>query len=185
MSEPILSVREIEYRDIESIAEYWLNASPEFLAGMGVDLDKMPGKDHWISMLSQQIEQSYPEKKGYCIIWEIDGQAVGHCNVNPIAFGEKANMHLHLWTAKVRQKGTGTALIRMTLPYFFNKLQLQNLYCEPYALNPAPNKALEKAGFEFVKQHRTIPGSLSSEQWANLWVMPLEKFQAIMSGTFP
>ena len=31
----VLSVREIEERDIESIANYWLSAESSFLTGMG------------------------------------------------------------------------------------------------------------------------------------------------------
>lgn len=64
----------------------------------------------------------------------------------------------------------------MTLPYFFNKLQLKRLYCEPYALNPAPNKTLEKVGFTFVKEHLTIPGSLNFEQPAKLWELTYNDF---------
>jgi hypothetical protein len=43
------------------------------------------------------------------------------------------------------------------------------LYCEPYALNPAPNKTLEKLGFKFLKTYTTIPGWINFEQEVNLW----------------
>jgi RimJ/RimL family protein N-acetyltransferase len=60
-------------------------------------------------------------------------------------------MHLHLWYPDKRIKGMGVQLVKKSLPYFFNNLHLKTLYCEPYALNPAPNKTLPKVGFEFVK----------------------------------
>jgi RimJ/RimL family protein N-acetyltransferase len=64
----------------------------------------------------------------------------------------------------------------MTLPYFFQNFELKNLYCEPYALNPAPNKTLKKIGFQFVKQYVTIPGSLNFEQEVNRWELKFEDF---------
>lgn len=166
---PHLSVRELQPDDIERIADYWLGASPEFLTGMGVDLDKMPPRAHWQTMLGAQLKQDYPEKQSYALIWELDGQAAGHSNVNKIVYGESASMHLHLWRPENRIKGCGTRLVKMSLPHFFRNMKLKKLYCEPYALNPAPNKTLEKAGFQFIKTYITTPGFLNFEQEVNLW----------------
>ena len=172
----MLSVREIQQQDIETITQYWLGAEKGFLEGMGVDVLKMPSREEWLQMLSKQLQQPYTEKQSYCIIWEIDGQSVGHSNVNKIKFGEEAYMHLHLWISGERQKGIGTAFVKMTLPYFFKNMQLKRLYCEPYALNPAPNKTLEKAGFHFLETLVTTPGWLNFEQPVNLWLMPRDRF---------
>jgi RimJ/RimL family protein N-acetyltransferase len=177
MTENILSVREIQQTDIEPITQYWLTADPAFLTGMGVDLAKMPSKEEWITMLSQQLAQSYPEKKSYCTIWQVDNKAIGHCNVNKIKFGEEAYMHLHMWNTDFRKKGMGTELVKMSLPYFFENLELKKIYSEPYALNPAPNKTLEKAGFTFVKEFITIPGFLNFEQPVNLWELNYEQYK--------
>jgi len=73
-------------------------------------------------------------------------------------------MHLHLWNAASRKKGIGSQLVKMSLKYFFENLKLKRLFCEPYALNPAPNKTLEKTGFDFVKEYITIPGAFNFEQ---------------------
>jgi len=174
-----LSVREIQQEDIELIINYWLNADKTFLKNMGVDLSKMPTKESWVNMLSQQLGQSYHEKKSYCIIWQVDGKAAGHSNVNKIIFGQEAFMHLHLWKKDIRKSGLGTELVKMTLPYFFNNMNLKILYCEPYSLNPAPNKTLTKVGFEFVKENITIPGFLNFEQKVNLWKLTCEKFKTL------
>ena len=88
-------------------------------------------------------------------------------------------MHLHLWNTGTRQKGMGTALVKLTLPFFFINYHIKKLYCEPYALNPAPNKTLEKAGFKFVKKFTTIPGWLNFEQEVNLWEMSYERFSEL------
>jgi RimJ/RimL family protein N-acetyltransferase len=172
----MLSVREIQNDDIPSITTYWLTAKTAYLQGMGVDVEKIPTQEQWFHILSEPLRQEYQEKKSYCTIWEMDGIPIGHCNVNKIIFGQEAFMHLHLWYPDKRTKGTGVQLVKKSLPYFFNNLQLKVLYCEPYALNPAPNKTLPKVGFEFVKEYITIPGYLNFEQKVCLWQMTREQF---------
>lgn len=73
----------------------------------------------------------------------------------------------------------GAHFVKLTIPFYFNNFHLQTLYCEPYALNPAPNKTLPKAGFEFVKDYVCVPGWLNFEQMVNLWQMTREKFSRI------
>ncbi|MFI5149729.1 MAG: GNAT family N-acetyltransferase [Bacteroidia bacterium] len=176
MDQEILSVREICTADISAITNYWLKAKPDFLLSMGVDASKIPSGEEWNSMLKGQIGQPYREKKSYCLIWEETGTAIGHCNVNPVEFGTQAYMHLHMWNKEKRRTGLGLSLIRLSLPWFFERMNLQKLYCQPYALNPAPNKTIAKAGFEFVKTHQCVPGWLNFEQEVNLWLMTREKF---------
>jgi RimJ/RimL family protein N-acetyltransferase len=177
MDQPLPSVREIQETDIELLTQYWLSADPAFLTYMGVDLNKMPSKEVWIKMLSEQLAQPYPGKKSYCIIWLFDNKPIGHCNVNKIKFGNEAYMHLHMWNSDLRKKGMGTELVKMSLPYFFKNLKLKTIYCEPYALNPAPNQTLEKAGFAFVKEFTTIPGFLNFEQPVKHWALTYEQFK--------
>jgi len=176
-----LSVREIETKDIDLIADYWVNSDPDFMVGMGVDLSKLPTREGVHEMLNQQIQTPIQEKEAYALIWEINGKQVGHSNVNKINFGIEAYMHLHMWNNENRSKGAGTELAKRSLPYYFQKLKLQNLYCEPYALNPAPTKTLERVGFEFEKKYVTIPGPISFEQEVNRWKMTREKYQRTRS----
>ena len=177
MKNNLLSAREMQKYDVEPITQYWLTADPAFLKSMGVDLAKMPSKKEWITMLLEQLAQPYPEKKSYCLIWQIDKKAIGHCNVNKIKFGDEAYMHLHLWNKEFRKKGMGTELVKMSLPYFFENLELKKIYSEPYALNPAPNKTMEKAGFTFVKEFITIPGFLNFEQPVKRWELTYEQYK--------
>ena len=179
MSHKYLSVRELQQSDIQHIVDYWLQADDDFLIGMGVDLTKLPKRKELTEMLSGQLEKAYPEKQSYCIIWLVDGVPTGHSNINKINFGEEAFMHLHLWKSGWRKQGMGVQLIKMTLPYFFKNYKLKNLFCEPYALNPAPNKTLGKVGFTFVKKYKTIPGSLNFEQEVNRWMMSRKDFESL------
>ena len=172
----MLTARELEKKDIEPLVSYWINAPHDYLMGMGVDLSKMPTGNMLTEMLMQQLPQRYEDKKSYCIIWEADEEAIGHSNINKIIFGEEAYMHLHIWKPEARNKGYGKQFIQLTLPFFFKNMKLKNIYCEPYALNPAPNKTLEKAGFQFVKTYFTVPGSINFEQEVNLWKISRRDF---------
>lgn len=171
---PSLTVRELQEADIRSITDYWSESPDDFLVGMGVDLKKLPSREGFENMLQRQISLPYKEKNSLCLIWEVDGEAIGHCNTNPTVFGDEAYMHLHTWQGAHRQKGLGTDLLKLSVPYFFEKLELKTLYSQPYTLNPAPNRALEKVGFEFVKEFTTVPGSINFEQSVKLWRMGIE-----------
>ncbi|MEL7119370.1 MAG: GNAT family protein [Bacteroidota bacterium] len=85
-------------------------------------------------------------------------------------------MHLHLWKPELRKRGEGTQLVKMSLPLFFETFKLQKLYCEPYALNPAPNKTLPKLGFQFVEQYETIPGWINLPQIVRKYVLDRNNF---------
>jgi RimJ/RimL family protein N-acetyltransferase len=174
-----INVREIELKDIDLIADYWLESEPDFLINMGVDLNKLPTRSGLRKMLTEQVNTSITDKKSYALIWELDGKQIGHSNVNGIEYGKQATMHLHLWESKNRKKGIGTELVRKSLPFYFEQLNIERIICEPYALNPAPNKTLEKVGFEFIKKYKTIPGSLNFEQDVNHWELTKEKYEEI------
>ena len=167
----IRTVRELQSADIEPITDYWLNADTDYLRGMGADISKLPTREEWHKMLSTQIGQDYAEKQAYAIIWLLGGQPIGHSNINKIVFGVEAYLHLHIWQPEFRKDGHGQAFLEMSIPFFFKNMRLKRLYCEPYALNPAPNRTLQKLGFTFVKNYVTTPGWINFEQEVKLWVL--------------
>lgn len=69
----------------------------------------------------------------------------------------------------------GEQFVKMGLPYFFEQFHLPKLFCEPNAMNAAPNKTLEKVGFRFIKTYRTIPGWLNFELEVIFWEMERPK----------
>lgn len=172
----MLSVREIQVHDIDLLVKYWTESTDEHMLSMGVDLAKIPKPESLRERLTQQIKLPLVEKTSYAFIWLLNEAPIGHCNVNQIVFGEQAFMHLHLWDATTRQKGLGQRLVKLSLAHFFKDLKLARLFCEPYALNPAPNRTLEKIGFKFVKAHTCIPGTLNFEQLVHRWVLTREVY---------
>ena len=80
-----------------------------------------------------------------------------------------------------RQQAMGTELVKKSLPFFFENLELQDLYCEPYTLNPAPSKTLEKVGFTFEKRYVTVPGALNFEQEVTRWHLGRAAYEQIIA----
>jgi RimJ/RimL family protein N-acetyltransferase len=174
-----LSVREVTENDFENIVGYFLNADTEFLVGMGVDIAKLPQKQDWIDRLSNDYKPSFQETNIYYTMWMINNIAVGHSNISKITFGEDAYMHLHMWETGYRKKGMGSEFIKLSLPYYFENFKLKKLFCEPYALNPAPNNTLKKIGFELTEKYDGIPGWLAFPQPVNKWCLTFERYQSM------
>jgi RimJ/RimL family protein N-acetyltransferase len=172
-------VREIKKSDVNFIVNYFHNSTPEFLIGMGADPKKLPEKVKWENLLFEEINKTLRDKKFYYIIWTIDKKPIGHSNINRIEFGKSAFMHLHLWNIDNRQKGSGEYFIKKTIPYYFENFELEELYCEPYAKNPAPNRILKKTGFELVKTYETTPGWINFRQLVKKWRLSKNKFENI------
>ncbi len=171
-----LSVREMNINDCDLIINYWLSASNDFLISMGVEKLKLPSKEQFHAFLQKQIVTSLSKRESYVIIWEENETPIGHSNTRPTNFGKDAFMHLHIWKKENRSKGYGFDLLRLTIPLYFNNLKLQHLYCEPYALNAAPNKTLSKLGFLLVEEKLNTPGVFNFEQPTKRWALSKERF---------
>ena len=176
MSDEKLTVRHLQISDHELIIDYFLNSDQDFLKRMGVDTLKLPSKQEWLDLLNSNFALTDDKKKFFYMIWVLDDQPVGHSNINKIIYSNEAYMHLHLWQKQTRQKGLGVEFLRLTIPYYFEIFHLENLFCEPSAYNPAPNKSLEKAGFDFIKSYDTVPGWINFYQTVNLWCLSKKKF---------
>lgn len=171
-----LFVRELQVEDIPLIVKYWLESESEFLESMGVDLKKLPSAENLTNALLHQLSLPFEVKKAFCIIWFMNGKAIGHSNLNPVTYGNGAMMHLHIWKEEYRKMGLGTAFLKLTVPIYFECFKLKELCCEPYALNEAPNRTLARLGFIFDKEYDTIPGSINFEQPVKRWVLSLNEF---------
>jgi RimJ/RimL family protein N-acetyltransferase len=176
-SDTHLAVKEITDDNFISIVDYFLNADKDFLSGMAVDPLKLPKKEDWLKLLTEESQKAVEHKNFYYVIWLLNDTPVGHSNINKIIFGEEAYMHLHMWNSDQRQKGLGFEFIKMSLPYYFEKFKLKQLFCEPYAYNPAPNMTLKKLGFEFIKKYDTTPGWINLYQTVNRWCLEINEYQ--------
>jgi len=164
-----LKVAEIQEHNIGTLLDYWYGATKVELERMGADISKLPKREEFHQKLQHQLSLPYNEKQAYALIWFLDDKAIGHCNIGDIQYGSSAFMHLHSWYPKNRLKGMGQVLVKKSIPYFFNNFNLDKLFCQPYALNPAPNKTLKKLGFSFLKEYECTPGSINFKQKVNLY----------------
>ncbi len=171
-----LSVTELRPEDLPALAAYWLDSPKSYLEGMGVDVEKLPTRADLLAQIGQQLALPPAQRRPYALAWQLQGNTIGHCNLNPFIFGESGHLHLHLWKAEHRRMGLGLPLLQLSLPVFFDLLHLQQIICEPFAHNPAPNALLAKMGFMFVKTYRTTPGSINFKQEVNQWVLQKSNF---------
>lgn len=171
-----ISVTPAKLEHYDHIVDYFLTADEKFLDGMGVDPKKLPSRESWLKVLHENHPKQPQDKTIFYVIWHVDDKPIGHSNINKIIFGEEAFMHLHMWKPDTRNRGLGFDLVKQSVPFYFDQFRLKKLFCEPYTLNPAPNKTLKKLGFEFIKEYETIPGLISFMQPVNRWCLTEDRF---------
>ncbi len=163
-----LSVRPFETEaDYAAAIGYFIDGGNAFLTGMGIDVAKLPTREEWLRTAMRDHGRSPEERDRFYLAWLYDGARVGQSSITHIVPGEEAHFHLHLWRADLRGGGIGTAFVRLSAAYYFARFSFARLISEPHAENPAPNRALQKAGFRFVKRYRTVPTPTSFEQDVN------------------
>jgi RimJ/RimL family protein N-acetyltransferase len=158
---------QLEY---ERMIDYFLDADEAFLYGMGVEPSKLPVRSDWLASVLRDHARPNHEKDRAYLAWVHDGSVIGHSSINKITLGDQAFIHLHLWSVAHRRAGLGTVFFSLCAERFARDFSLRRLYCEPFAENPGPNHVLLKAGFRFVRRHRTIPGAINYEQDVNQYV---------------
>jgi RimJ/RimL family protein N-acetyltransferase len=164
-----LTVRPIEEKDIPLVVDYWHKNDEAFLEFIGVDVALLPGEDNMAKRLKEQIATPINEKKSYAMVGDLNGVAIGHCNLNPIKVNH-AFIHLHIWDIDNRRQGFGSKLVNESIKHFFDELpMIEELYAEPHALNIAPNRTLHRIGFHKEKHYITTPGDINFEQEVFLW----------------
>ncbi len=164
------TVREMTFEECEIAIRYFLDSDEDFLRLMGVEPAKLPTFEAWREKLRPEFAAADPDKQLFYVAWLLDGKLVGHSHINKIQYGEEAHMHLHVWMPDLRGQGHGTHFVRESARLYFDRFHLKRLYSEPAARNPAPNRTLARAGFEFEK---TIDYAAS---WIN-YVQPMNRWR--------
>jgi len=166
-----LSVREMRFDESDLIIDYFHQSTPEHLETMGVDPSRLPTPEAWRERLARDFERPLQQRMGLLVIWLSDDQPVGFSTSDKIAYGDQARMHLHIVDPARRRLGTGVECVRRSVDLYFDRLRLKSLLCEPNALNVAPNRTLQKAGFKYVKTYMTVPGWLNFHQPVTRWMI--------------
>ena len=165
-----LTVREMMGSEVDFIIEYYQNATPEYLETLGIDPTRLQ-LGSWREHLRRECSLPIDQKTRLLVVWLSGDRPVGFSTSDKIAFGEQANMHLHVTDAQRRHQGIGVECVRRSVDIYFDRLKLKRLFCEPNAFNVAPNRTLQKAGFKYLKTHMTVPGPINYHQAVTRWVM--------------
>jgi RimJ/RimL family protein N-acetyltransferase len=173
MAKPSTSrvARPMQLSEAHVIIDYFHSASPEFLNSLGVDPLRLPDRMQWHATFERLFALPIEKRNFFAILWELEGKPAGWSSADKIVFGEEAYMHLHVIDPARRRKGNGTFFVRESAKIYFDTLRVSRLFCEPYALNVAPNRTLQAAGFKYVKTHETVPGPLNFHQPVTRWVL--------------
>ena len=166
-----LTVREMTTSEFEIVIDYFLAATPEFLEILGVDPSRVPSAEGWRERFRREDGRLIGQRTWMVLIWLSDDRPVGFSSSDKITYGEQANMHLHVIDPERRHRGIGAECVRRSVDIYFERLKLKRLFCEPNAFNVAPNRALQKARFKYLKTHMTVPGALNYRQAVTRWVI--------------
>ena len=166
-----VSVREMPLLEVGFRIRYFHEASDDYLLALGVDRELLPEPGAWLSFHERDYERPLTERENYALLWELDGKAVGFSSLDHIVFGEEAFMHLHIVEVSWRRRGLGVNFVKLSASKYFELFELKCLYCEPNALNAAPNRTLQRAGFTYLFSHETIPGPFNFRQVTTRWVL--------------
>ncbi len=168
---PDLVVREMQSADVGARIDYFHDATDEHLRTMGVDRGLLPTKEAWRARIEADLARPIRERTGYALVWELAGRMVGFSATDQIEFGKQAFMHLHILRPEERHAGLGAEFVTLSAAAFFRVLEIERLFCEPNALNVAPNRTLQRAGFRYLFSHETIPGPINFRQVTTRWVL--------------
>ena len=166
-----ISVREMTLAETPMVMDYFRTSTPEFLETMGVDPTRFPPPREWTERLRQLYDLPIERRWSLFVVWLRDGRPVGFSSCDKITFGEQAHMHLQIFESENRRRGLGVECVRRSVVVYFEKLRLKRLFAEPNAYNVAPNRTLQKAGFKYLKTHKTVPSPINFHQAVTRWVI--------------
>ncbi len=162
-------VRQFVVSDCEDVINYFQHTNRQYLeATDGSDMPVL-AYDEWVRQLLEEEQKSYQTKSIYYLIWQLADSSVGHANLTNIEFRKQAYLHLHLWYPKQRNKGNGSWFIKQSILHFFDKFELETLYCEPSLFNIPANKILAQLGFELLSANRALVTRLEHGKAINQW----------------
>jgi RimJ/RimL family protein N-acetyltransferase len=167
----VLSVRPWKDEvDAQNVVDYYLEKTDEEYLTMGIDKTKLLSKENWTKLLLTELQKNDKKnEKMFIVIWELDKKSIGHSMINDLEFGKFGFCHLHMWDSTQRKKGMGEYFMIESLKIFFEAFEFQEIFCTPKSTNPAPNKCLQKIGFQFIEKQIKTPGYIQFEQEVNLY----------------
>jgi RimJ/RimL family protein N-acetyltransferase len=177
-------VRPFVEEDIDSIIQYWSDQEPEDFERMGVDSSLIGPLEEYRKLLMNRVGGDPTTAKGYYLVWEYQGKAIGFSFLGDIILGKSGNIHLHLWQKGLRGRGLGGILFCLSVVEFYRIFSLTSMFCEPRSENPMPNRMLQKIGFRMIKTYRGKSSPLTLESNLNRFEIGLKVARAYLLQSF-
>ena len=151
--------------------DYFHSATDDYLDMLGVDRARLLARDAWCKAYAEDYARPIQQRETFQLLWLSGNTPIGFSSVDLIEFGTSARMHLHVLKKENRNKRVGVKCVRESVRIYFERLKLQRLFCEPNALNIAPNRTLQAAGFKYLKTYETVPGPINFHQAVTRWAI--------------
>lgn len=169
-----ISIRLLEKSDIQKIINYWFNKTEEELKFVGVDKNKLGTIESWTNFLEDVLNTPMDQAKAFYLIWQINNEAIGYVTLRNISQNNIADIHLHIWDKSMHTKGYGAKLFAISVVEIYKLFKFKLLLCEPKADNAAPNKMLEKIGFQKWRTYTCASASMCFPCKVNSYIIDLE-----------
>jgi len=168
--------------DYAAMVDYFLGGGDAFLVDMGIDPARVPTRERWLATALADHARPDAEKGRFFLAWLHEGRAVGHSCISHIAFGDSAHVHMHLWNPSLRRAGVGTDRLTRSLDLYFERFELEQIVCEPFAENPGPNRTARRLGFRHEKRYRTVPTEIALELDVHRYTLEREDWMRLRAG---
>jgi RimJ/RimL family protein N-acetyltransferase len=125
----------VKYANNYNIARYLMNRFPHPYSGEA-------GKNF--------INMAMSDTPARIFALEVNGEAAGGIGVHPQADINEKTAEIGYWLAEPHWgKGIVTGALKEMITYSFDTFDIVRLYARPFSNNPASERVLEKAGFQF------------------------------------
>ena len=141
-----LSLRDFVAADVDFVLDYWYRSPAGFIESLGGDRSQFPEEEGMRKFL---LDRNRAEKKPTLMI-ALRGNPIGMYTINCILENESALFHAHIWSAKHRGQGIGTATYPWACEIFFGRFNFKKIIFKTPAHNVAANRIKKKVGIREV-----------------------------------
>jgi RimJ/RimL family protein N-acetyltransferase len=143
-------VRDIEFRDINPITDYWHESDSGYLQSIGVDINKIVSREVTAAAFQAALPHARGQRDRIVLIFEVDNKLIGYTNVNFNQSGSPFG-HVHIIDVSYRNKGIIPLIFFKVITIFYNHFHIENLYLQTNVNNKRINNLLFKRNISHIK----------------------------------
>lgn len=163
----ILSVRNLEEKDIPKIVDYFLDSKNHLVDG--IEYSKVPYEEEIIETLETSMSDANDKKQRYYLILENGGKNYGHCHIERFENRDEAYFYFYDWEGLLRNEKRIDGLINLAIQNILSTYPLKTIYSEPTRDDKYRNGVFERLGFEKIGEHQEIRDAISRNDTFVKW----------------